>query len=161
MMSKSRPSNRIGSISDHSEISIAIALRPAKLRNTLLALRRLVLDVAASTPGVGPIEETLKWGQPSFLTSESKSGTTIRIDRLSKTDDRPALFVHCQTDLVATFKAIYPETFVYHGKRAIVLDADRPLPEDALRHCIALALTYKARKTEDDVVTPTREAGGR
>lgn len=108
-----------------------------------MELRRLILDVAASTPGVGPIEETLKWDQPSFLTSASKSGTTIRIDRLSKTDDRPALFVSCQTDLIARFKAIYPETLAYRGKRAIVLDAEKPLPEAALRHCIALALTYK------------------
>lgn len=106
----------------------------------------MILDVAASTPGVGPLEETLKWGQPSFLTSTSKSGTTIRIDRLSKTDDRPALFVSCQTDLIATFKEIYPKAFGFLGKRAIVLDADGQWPQEELRHCIALALTYKARK---------------
>ncbi|MEM8947997.1 MAG: hypothetical protein AAGA21_10245 [Pseudomonadota bacterium] len=88
----------------------------------------------------------MKWGQLSFLTAASKSGTTIRIDRLSKTDDRPALFVSCQTDLVATFQDIYPEALSYQGKRAIILDADGPLPEVELRHCIALALTYKARK---------------
>ncbi len=106
----------------------------------------MILDVAASTPGVGPLEEALKWGQPSFLTSASKSGTTIRIDRLSKADDRPALFVSCQTDLIATFKEIYPEAFSYQGKRAIILDAEGPWPEDELRHCIALALTHKTRK---------------
>ena len=121
---------------------------PTKLRDRLLTLRWLILDVAASTPGVGPIEEALKWGQPSFLTSATKSGTTIRIDRLSKTDDRPALFVSCQTDLIATFKEIYPDRLTYEGRRAIILDADEPLPEDALRHCIALALTYKTRKAE-------------
>ena len=113
----------------------------------------MILDVAASTPGVGPLEEALKWGQPSFLTSASKSGTTIRIDRLSKTDDRPALFVPCQTDLIATFKTIYPEPFVYEGQRAIVLDIAQPLPENALRHCIALALTYKARKASKAQMT--------
>lgn len=133
-------------MSEDSEIDAAIAACPPSVRETLLALRRLILDVAATTPGVGPLEETLKWGQPSFLTTASKSGTTIRIDRLSKTDDRPALFVPCQTDLIESFKAIYPETFVYQGKRAIVLDAEKPLPEDALRHCIALALTYKVGK---------------
>ncbi|MGI9498428.1 MAG: DUF1801 domain-containing protein [Geminicoccaceae bacterium] len=115
------------------------------MREKLRDLRRLILEVAASTPGVGPLEEALKWGQPSFLTSVSKSGTTIRIDRLSKTDDRPALFVSCQTDLIEAFKTIYPETFDYQGKRAIILDPNGPLPEEALRHCIALALTYKAR----------------
>lgn len=106
----------------------------------------MILDVAASTPGVGPLEEALKWGQPSFLTSTSKSGTTIRIDRLSKADDRPALFVSCQTDLIATFKKIYQDTFNFQEKRAIILDDDGPWPEEELRHCIALALTYKTRK---------------
>ena len=124
----------------------AFASRPPKLRAMLKTLRRLILDVAASTEGVGPLEETLKWGQPSFLTSATNSGTTIRIDWLSKSDDRPALFVHCQTNLIATCKAIYPDTLSYQGNRAIVLDADKPLPEDELRHCIALALTYKLRK---------------
>ncbi|MGI9421171.1 MAG: DUF1801 domain-containing protein [Geminicoccaceae bacterium] len=133
-------------MSERSDIIAAIAAYPPELRDRLLALRLLILDVAASTPGVGPLEETLKWGQSSFLTTASKSGTTIRIDRLSKSDERPALFVPCQTDLIETFKAIYPETFGYHGKRAIVFDVDQPLPEEALRHCIALALTYKARK---------------
>jgi hypothetical protein len=116
------------------------------VRKTLLALRRLIHDVAASTPGVGPLEETLKWDQPSFLTSTSNSGTTIRIDQLSKTDDRPALFVPCQTDLIATYKEIYPDSLRYQGKRAIILDPDEPLPEEELRHCIALALTYKRRR---------------
>lgn len=117
-----------------------------KLREQLLMLRQMILDVAASIPDVGPIEETLKWGQPSFLTSRIKSGTTLRVDRLSKTDHRPALFVSCQTDLIDSFKTIYPNRFAYHGKRAIVLDFERPIHEEALRHCIALALTYKLRK---------------
>lgn len=128
------------------EIRAVLAARPAKLRSQLLALRRLILDVAASIPEVGPLEETLKWGQPSFLTSASKSGTTIRIDQLSRTDERPALFVPCQTDLITMFKAVYPTTLTYQGNRAIILDTETPLPEDTLRHCIALALTYKWEK---------------
>ena len=124
-----------------------MAERSPKLRDMLRELRQLILDVAASTEGVGPLQETLKWGQPSFLTSESNSGTTIRVDRLSKTDDRPALFVPCQTDLIATYRTLYPDILSYQGNRAIVLDVDKPLPEDELRHCIALALTYKLGRT--------------
>ena len=132
---------------DDPSVLATLAERPPKLRKKLQALRRLILDVAASIPDVGPLEETLKWGQPSFLTSTSRSGTTIRIDRLSKTDDRPALFVPCQTDLIQTFKEIYPKSFDYQGNRAIILDADKPWLEDDLRHCIALALTYRARRS--------------
>jgi hypothetical protein len=35
---------------------------PPRMRRKLLALRRLIFDTAASTEGVGKLEETLKWG---------------------------------------------------------------------------------------------------
>lgn len=55
--------------------------QPAKTR--LLALRRLILATAKATRGVGRIEEALKWGQPSYLTTETKSGSTVRIDHVA------------------------------------------------------------------------------
>jgi hypothetical protein len=116
---------------------------PAKAK--LLALRRLILDTAKATKGVGAIEETLKWGQPSYLTTQTGSGSTIRIDRVKSADDQVAIFFHCQTDLVATFRELYPQLH-YSGNRAILLDAGSKLPEAALRHCVALALTYHLRK---------------
>src|SRR5271154_4876063 len=81
---------------------------PAPIRTKLLALRRLILDTARATKGVGSLEETLKWGQVSYLTSESGSGSTIRIDHVKATVGRYALYFHCQTDLVATFRELYP-----------------------------------------------------
>ncbi len=119
---------------------------PAKLRAKLTALRGLILKTAAKTEGVGALEETLKWGQPSYLTAETKSGSTIRIDRVKASDERYAVYFHCQTGLVSTFRELYPETFAYEGNRAIVLDVNRKPDEKALAHCIALALTYHARK---------------
>jgi hypothetical protein len=59
---------------------------PKLVKSKLLALRRLILDTARASEGVGPIDETLKWGQASFLTSESKTGSTIRIDRVKGAD---------------------------------------------------------------------------
>ena len=53
---------------------------PAPLRTGLMRLRELIFDVAAETDGVGELQETLKWGQPAYLTTETKSGSTIRID---------------------------------------------------------------------------------
>ena len=53
---------------------------PRPLRSKLLALRRLILDTARTTKGVGALQETLKWGQPSYLTPETKSGSTIRMN---------------------------------------------------------------------------------
>ena len=117
---------------------------PSAVRKRLLALRRLILDTAKSTAGVGRIEETLKWGQPSYLTVQPKSGSTIRIDQVPP--GGYALYVHCQTNLVATFRELYPTALAYGGNRSILFDAGRDPPEAILRHCIALALTYHLRK---------------
>ncbi len=51
---------------------------PPGVRGRLMALRELVFDTAARTAGVGRLSETLKWGQASYLTAESGSGTTVR-----------------------------------------------------------------------------------
>jgi hypothetical protein len=118
---------------------------PEPVKAKLLALRRLILDTARQTKGVGAIEEELKWGQPSYLTAETGSGSTIRIDRVKSADNQLAVFFHCQTDLVATFRELYPQ-LTYSGNRAILLDAGKKLPEASLRHCVALALTYHLRK---------------
>lgn len=119
---------------------------PPKLKSKLASLRRLILKTAARTEGVGALDETLKWGQPSYLTPETNSGSTIRIDRVKASDDKYAVYFHCQTDLVSTFRELYPKKFAYEGNRAIVLDAKKKPDEKALAHCIALALTYHARK---------------
>ncbi|CAN5155199.1 hypothetical protein BH10PSE10_BH10PSE10_05750 [soil metagenome] len=95
---------------------------------------------------MGPLEETLKWGQPSYLTTETGSGSTVRIDRVKSNEDRIAIYFHCQTDLVATFRELYPTQLEYGGNRSILLDATAKISEKALHHCIGLALTYHARK---------------
>ena len=128
-----------------SAVDAVFSAYPGSVRSKLKALRRLIFDTARTTSGVGALEETLKWGQPSYLTTESKSGSTIRIDQVKAEAGRYAVYFHCQTDLVETFRELYPE-LRYSGNRAILLDAGEKLPEQALRHCVALALTYHARK---------------
>lgn len=112
----------------------------------LREMRRLILESAAATPGVGEIVETLKWGQPSYLTEGPKSGTTIRIDGLKDREDGVAVFFHCGTDMVESCRTHYPDTFDYEGNRALHMSASDALPEDALRHCFQLALTYHTRR---------------
>ncbi|KRP88465.1 hypothetical protein ACVMIH_004905 [Bradyrhizobium sp. USDA 4503] len=120
---------------------------PAPVRAKLLALRRLIFETAKATKGVGALEETLKWGQPSYLTPETGSGSTVRIDQVKPAADQVAVYFHCQTNLVETFRELYPE-LSYSGNRAILLDVAGKLPEPALRHCVALALTYHLNKKE-------------
>lgn len=132
------------------EVETVLAGYPPALRKRLLALRRLILETAAATPGVGPLEETLKWGQPSYLTAESKSGSTVRIDRArdepGQPRDRAAVYFHCGSGLVESFKEIYPRELTYQGRRAILIAPGEAIPEAPLRHCIALALTHHLRK---------------
>ena len=118
---------------------------PRSVKARLRALRRLILDTAKATQGVGALEETLKWGQPSYLTTESKSGSTVRIDQVKAEAGQVAVYFHCQTNLVETFREFYPE-LRYAGNRAILLNAGDRLPEAELRHCVALALTYHLGK---------------
>src|ERR1017187_5821818 len=119
---------------------------PMPLKAKLLALRRLIFATAKATKGVGMLQETLKWGQPSYLTPETKSGSTIRIDRVKSAANQYAVYFHCQTDLVETFRELYPTELSYGGNRSILLDAAQKLPEPELRHCVALALTYHLNK---------------
>lgn len=118
---------------------------PKPIGSKLQALRKLILDTARTTEGVGALEEALKWGQVSYLTSETGSGSTIRIDRVKSADNQVAVYFHCQTKLVETFRELYPQ-LSYSGNRAILLDAGEPLPKAELGHCVALALTYHLRK---------------
>jgi hypothetical protein len=127
-------------------VAAVFSAYPEPLRARLLALRRLIFDTARTTSGVGTLEEALKWGQPSYLTSETKSGSTIRIDRVKSAANRYAVFFHCQTDLVETFRELYPTELSYGGNRSILLNADDDISEQALRHCVALALTYHRSK---------------
>lgn len=110
-----------------------------------MQLRELIFDTAAQIEGVGPIDEALRWGEPSYLTTRTKSGTTIRIHWKPKRPERCALYVHCQTNLIEQFRLRYEDHFEFEGARAVLFPIDRPLDEHALRDCIRLALTYHRR----------------
>jgi hypothetical protein len=55
-----------------------------------------------------------------------------------------AIYFHCQTDLVESFRELYPTELSYGGNRSILLNAEDEIPQAALRHCVAL--TYHLRK---------------
>lgn len=130
---------------DDAKVAAAFGAYPPAVRGRLMALRELVFEAAAATPGVGHLTETLKWGQPSYLTEETRSGSTVRIDKL-KSGNGCAVYFHCQSGLVGQFRELYSGKLVFQGERAIVLDGDGRVPERELRHCIALALTHHLRK---------------
>lgn len=132
-------------LTEFSEVTAVFERYPEPIREKLLELRQLILETAVATPGVGEIVETLKWNQPSYLTVRPKSGTTIRIDAYNVRQPQVGLFVHCQTNLINTFRQQYP-ALTFEGDRAIILNVDDALPLDPLRNCIAQALTYHRNK---------------
>ena len=124
------------------DVEAVFAAFDPHLRRQLELCRDHILSTAEEVDGVGALTETLKWGQPSYLTEASKSGSTIRVDAIAGTDDKYALYFICNTNLVERFREVYPETFNYQGNRAIIFDVSEPLPKEEIKHCIAMALTY-------------------
>ena len=112
---------------------------PDSVRQKMINLRELILETAEETEGVTSLEETLKWGEPSYLT---KKGSTIRIDWKSKNPNQYAMYFQCTSRLVSTFRTVYKNTLDFEGKRAIIFQINEELPEEALKNCIAAALTY-------------------
>lgn len=107
-------------------------------------LEALIHEVAARTPGVGALEESLKWGEQSFTPVRANIGSSVRIQPRDGGD--VALMFICHTHLVEEFRALYPDTLAFEGNRAIVIEAGKTVDKAALSHCIGLALTYKLRK---------------
>jgi len=116
---------------------------PAQFRPKMDFLRRLVEEVAADAADVSILEETLKWGEPSFVT---KFGSTIRMDWKPNNPTTFAMYFICNTRLIETFSELYPNVFRFGGDRAILFEIDDEVPDAELRHCILLALTYHRRK---------------
>ncbi len=116
----------------------------------VLALRDLVFSTAAETDGVGVITETLKWGQPAYLTDETGSGSTIRIASAGAGSSHDyAMFFICRTDLVDSFRALFGDAFTYDGTRALLFRCGDALPSAELRICIEQALTYHQRSNAE------------
>jgi hypothetical protein len=115
---------------------------PKQVRKVALALRQMIYEVAENE-GVGRITETLKWGEPAYL---SKLGSTIRIGWRSAYPNECALFFICHTTLVSDFRSLFDGVLRFEGDRAILLRLDEPLPKEPLKICIGLALRYRTRK---------------
>lgn len=63
----------------NADVAAVFDTYPEEIKSKLLFLRRLIFDLAARTHGVGELEETLKWGRPSYRTTQTKSGSLARI----------------------------------------------------------------------------------
>jgi Domain of unknown function (DU1801) len=124
------------------EVAAVFDSYPPEMKARLMYLRQLIFDTATSIDAVGEIEETLKCGEPSYLTPKTKSGSTIRIAWKKSQKEQYSIFFKCTANLVPAFKEKYPKIFKFGGNRSIDFNIGEKVPEKELKKCVALALTY-------------------
>lgn len=129
-------------------VAAAYDAYPVEYRNRLLAIRRLILGVPNHHPEIGSLEETLKWGEPSYLPKKKNIGSTVRLNWRPAYGEKVGLFVMCSTPLISEFKTHYPDELEFEGKRCVWVPLKGALQVEPLKHCIALALTYHLRKRQ-------------
>lgn len=119
------------------------AAYPKEIQPKIDFLRNLIVETATEDEAIPALEETLKWGEPSYL---AKKGSTIRIDWKSKTPNQYAIYFKCTSKLVVTFREVYGDRFNYENNRAILFGLEEELPITELKSCIRLALNYHSLK---------------
>ncbi len=122
---------------------------PDALRIPALRLRALIFEVGERTKQVGRLHETLKWRMPAYVSTEPKSGTTIRLEANAKTGTY-GLFVPCRTSLIEQCRQLYSEKFVFAKNRGLIFSPRDEVPLIELRHFIAMALTYHLQSGPKD-----------
>lgn len=118
-----------------------LAQWPADAQARFAHIRTLILR-AAQEADIGPLSESLKWGQPAWRPVRPRQGSTVRLMWEAKSPQTLALYVDCKTTLCATMQEIYPADFQYENNRALHFQLDAPLPEQAIDHLARLTFTY-------------------
>ena len=137
---------KLSNLPINSEVAATFDSYPKEIRTKLMFLRQLIFDTAASLEEIGELEETLKWGEPSYLTPKSKSGSTVRIAWKEAQPEQYSIFFKCTANLVPAFKEKYPQKFKFGRNRSIHFSLKDDIPVKELKQCIALALTYHRNK---------------
>lgn len=121
-------------------VEAAYAALDGPIREKAMNLREAIFATAENVSKTGKLIETLKWGQPAYMPQKPKTGTTVRV--APHDEGTLGLHVPCSTTLVPTFRQHYQDTLTFSKNRAILLPLHKPMPIEALSHCIALAFTY-------------------
>lgn len=113
---------------------------PPPVRHGLHQLRGLILAQADLMPQIGPVTESLRWGQPAFLTLDSGAACSLRIGPVK--GQGFGLFVHCQTGLIAAFAAGAGVGLRFGGTRAVLFDPSDRIDPAQISVLIGQALGY-------------------
>lgn len=110
---------------------------PPQMRKGAIALRHLIYDTAAQL-GQNPPQESLKWGQPSYVSTQ---GTPLRI--AASKHGAFGLFAHCQSTVISEFAQIFGNDFAIQGNREVSFANVADIQPDKLKQLIVHALTYR------------------
>jgi hypothetical protein len=86
-----------------AHVAAVFSAFPERVRARLFELRTLIFETAAGIEGVSPLTETLKWGEPAYLTEATGSGSTIRLGWFRTSERECAVLFNCRTTLVDNF----------------------------------------------------------
>ena len=128
------------------EVKTVFDSYPEEVREKLLVVRELIFKTASDLKGVGKLDERLRWGEPSYITNKTKSGSIIRVHHNPKKNFDFGVYFHCQTNLVFEFRQMFPKTFRFDGNRCLEFMVSDKLPTAELRKCFEMALTYNLSK---------------
>lgn len=128
----------------NSDVEAVFLSFPKSHRDHLFDLRELILDTVDSLELPDGVEETLKWGQPSYLPRKRQVGSTVRLGKFD--DQRVGLYFNCQTMLVESFRSMFGDELIYSKNRAVLFHLNEPLPEKRIADCTRMALTYHLDK---------------
>tara|TARA_R110002110_G_scaffold23490_2_gene89420 strand:+ start:1040 stop:1462 length:423 start_codon:yes stop_codon:yes gene_type:complete len=110
-------------------------------RAAFWACRELFHQTAVQA-GTGPLDETIKWGQPAWRPVRARTGSTLRMGWSPAKPAHLSLFVDCKTDLAARMRDLYPNLAGNDGRRQMALDLTQPLPEQAVSHLAQMTFCY-------------------
>jgi hypothetical protein len=127
------------------DVKAAFDAFPREARSRLVEIRTMILAIAAADPRIGTITETLKWGEPAYLTEVTGSGSTIRLGLSRARPDCVAVYFICRTSLVDSFRERFGDDYQYEGTRAVLLPVSGVLAPEPLGTMLAMALTYHLR----------------
>lgn len=117
----------------------------AVMFDLFMEIRTWIYELSVADEKIGEIEECLKWGEPSFLTPKTKSGSTIRMAKVNEFEF--ALYFNCNTTIAKEIAMEFPELNC-DGRRALYLSVSKKLPKSKLIVCLKKALLYHKRKSD-------------
>ncbi len=129
----------------NAEVKEVFENYPLKLQGKLLELRELIVKTADECKDIKKFEETLKWGEPSYV---SNIGSTIRLGTVKTSPNEYALYFHCKAKLLDTFRELYSDIFTFEGNRAIIFNESDTIAIKELEHCILMSLKYHKIKNK-------------